>query len=83
MGSPSFLDKHRNVLSLLMVASGICCSYWLYGYLQEKLITKSRLGATFILVTQTLANIIVAMVWQKNRNEKRNNNNDEIEDRGQ
>jgi len=65
MGSPSFLDKHRNVLSLLMVASGICCSYWLYGYLQEKLITKSRLGATFILVTQTLANIIVAMVWQK------------------
>jgi UDP-galactose transporter B1 len=47
-----------------MVASGICCSYWLYGFLQEKLITKSRLGATFVLVIQTLANVLVATVWQ-------------------
>lgn len=64
MGSPSFLDEHRKVLRLLMVASGICCSYWLYGFLQEKLITKSRLGATFVLVIQTLTNIVVATVWQ-------------------
>jgi len=64
MGSPSFLNKHRKVLRLLMVASGICCSYWLYGFLQEKLITKSRLGASFVLVIQTLTNIVVATVWQ-------------------
>mmetsp|Transcript_12170 Transcript_12170/g.28902 ORF Transcript_12170/g.28902 Transcript_12170/m.28902 type:complete len:363 (-) Transcript_12170:75-1163(-) len=62
--NPSFFQKHRNTLSLLMVSSGICCSYWLYGYLQEKLITKSRLGATFVLVIQTLANVVVATVWQ-------------------
>ena len=64
MGSPSFLNTHRKVLRLLMVASGICCSYWLYGFLQEKLITKSRLGATFVLVIQTLTNMFVATVWQ-------------------
>ena len=63
-GRPSFFDKHRNALRLLMVASGICCSYWLYGFLQEKLITKSRLGATFLLVLQTFANIAVAVVWK-------------------
>lgn len=64
-GSPSFLDKHRNTLKLVTVASGICFSYWFYGFLQEKLITKSRLGATFILVIQTVTNILVASVWQR------------------
>ena len=64
-GSTSFLDKHRNALKLALVASGICFSYWLYGFLQEKLITKSRLGATFILVIQTVTNVIVATVWQR------------------
>ena len=67
---PSFSDKHRNALRLLMVASGICCSYWLYGFLQEKLITKSRLGATFVLVIQTFANIAVAMVWKNMKSQK-------------
>ena len=70
MGPPSFFDKHRNALRLLMVASGICCSYWLYGFLQEKLITKSRLGATFVLVIQTFANIGVAAVWKNMKNER-------------
>lgn len=64
MSLPSSFEKHRNALRLLMVASGICCSYWLYGFLQEKLITKSRLGATFVLVIQTIANVFVALVWQ-------------------
>lgn len=54
----------RDALRLMIVASGICCSYWLYGFLQEKLITKSRLGATFVLVIQTFANIVVATIWQ-------------------
>mmetsp|Transcript_6814 Transcript_6814/g.13873 ORF Transcript_6814/g.13873 Transcript_6814/m.13873 type:complete len:361 (-) Transcript_6814:318-1400(-) len=60
----SFLTRHTDALRLLVVASGICCSYWFYGFLQEKLITKSRLGATFMLVIQSVANILVASVWQ-------------------
>jgi len=63
-GFTSFHDKHGNTLRLLVVASGICCCYGLYGFLQEKLITKSRLGATFVLVIQTVVNIVVATVWQ-------------------
>jgi len=62
--SNSLFVRYRNTLRLLMVASGICCSYWLYGFFQEKLMTKSRLGATFILLVQTIANIIIAVVWK-------------------
>ena len=57
--------KHRNALTLIICASGICFSYWIYGFLQEKLITKSRLGATFILAIQTVANCFVASIWQR------------------
>lgn len=53
------------MLRFLTCALGICVSYWFYGFLQEKLITKSRLGATFMLVIQTLANVVVALVWQR------------------
>eukprot|EP00536_Pseudo-nitzschia_multiseries_P000612 jgi/Psemu1/321703/estExt_fgenesh1_pg.C_70053 len=65
VSSPSFLERHKNVLWLIFVASGICFCYWFYGFLQEKLITKSRLGATFILVIQTFANVLVAAIWQR------------------
>mmetsp|Transcript_24155 Transcript_24155/g.66930 ORF Transcript_24155/g.66930 Transcript_24155/m.66930 type:complete len:352 (+) Transcript_24155:126-1181(+) len=65
LSTPSFFNTHKNALRLIFVASGICCSYWLYGFLQEKLITKSRLGATFILVIQTAANILVATMWRR------------------
>mmetsp|Transcript_39940 Transcript_39940/g.44984 ORF Transcript_39940/g.44984 Transcript_39940/m.44984 type:complete len:370 (+) Transcript_39940:52-1161(+) len=61
----SFVRKHRNSLKLIVCASGICFSYWFYGFLQEKLITKSRLGATFILAIQTVANCFVASIWQR------------------
>jgi UDP-galactose transporter B1 len=64
-GSSSFVGKHRNALKLIICASGICFSYWIYGFLQEKLITKSRLGATFILAIQTVANCFVASIWQR------------------
>jgi UDP-galactose transporter B1 len=52
------------MIRFVVCASGICFSYWFYGYLQEKLITKSRLGATFMLVIQTITNIFVALAWQ-------------------
>lgn len=61
----------RDGLRLMIVASGICCSYWLYGFLQEKLITKSRLGASFVLVIQTFANIVIATMWQTLETRKR------------
>ena len=64
-GSSSFVGKHRNALKLIICASGICFSYWIYGFLQEKLITKSRLGATFILAIQTVVNCFVASIWQR------------------
>jgi len=74
-----FWNKYKNVIRLLIISLGICCSYGLYGYLQEQLITKSELGATFVLVIQTFVNIIVASVWKNisttQQEEKKNNNN--------
>ena len=61
----SFIGKHSNALRLVFCASGICFSYFFYGILYEKLATKSRLGATFILVIQTITNCLVATVWKK------------------
>jgi UDP-galactose transporter B1 len=61
----NFLQKHREHLSLIFCASGICFSYWFYGFLQEKILSQSNLGATFILVLQTIANIFVAIIWQR------------------
>ncbi|KAL3938087.1 MAG: hypothetical protein SGARI_001884, partial [Bacillariaceae sp.] len=63
--SLSLRERRQNALRLAVVASGICFCYWFYGFLQEKLITKSRLGATFMLVIQTVTNIVIAVVWQR------------------
>lgn len=57
--------KYMNVVRLTICASGICFCYWFYGFLQEKLLTKSNLGATFMLVLQTVANTFVALLWQR------------------
>jgi solute carrier family 35 (UDP-galactose transporter), member B1 len=54
-----------SLFRFITCASGICVSYWLYGFLQEKIITKSRLGATFVLAIQTVANVVVALLWQR------------------
>mmetsp|Transcript_61535 Transcript_61535/g.150628 ORF Transcript_61535/g.150628 Transcript_61535/m.150628 type:complete len:439 (-) Transcript_61535:709-2025(-) len=53
----------RDTLPLGVCSLGICSCYWLYGYLQETLITKSRLGATFLLLIQAFTNVVVASVW--------------------
>mmetsp|Transcript_61534 Transcript_61534/g.150625 ORF Transcript_61534/g.150625 Transcript_61534/m.150625 type:complete len:446 (-) Transcript_61534:462-1799(-) len=53
----------RDTLPLGVCSLGICSCYWLYGYLQETLITKSRLGATFLLLIQAFTNVVVAFVW--------------------
>ncbi|KAG7351124.1 UAA transporter family protein [Nitzschia inconspicua] len=63
--SSSSTSSKSSALRFVTCALGICISYWFYGFLQEKLITKSRLGATFMLVVQTLVNILVALVWQQ------------------
>lgn len=55
----------RNQLRFAFCASGICLCYWFYGALQESLISKSHLGATFLLVIQTIANVFIAIVWGK------------------
>jgi UDP-galactose transporter B1 len=60
-----FLQKHREHFNLFFCTSGICSSYWFYGFLQEKILSQSNLGATFILVLQTVVNIFVALIWQK------------------
>jgi UDP-galactose transporter B1 len=54
----------RNQLRFAFCASGICCCYWFYGALQESLLSHFNLGATFLLVIQTVANIIIASVWR-------------------
>ena len=53
----------RDIVPLGVCSIGICCCYWLYGYLQETLITRSRLGATFLLLIQAFTNVVVASVW--------------------
>lgn len=60
MGAPA-----RNRLRLAFCASGICLCYWFYGALQESLVSNSHLGATFLLVVQTVANVFIAIVWGK------------------
>jgi UDP-galactose transporter B1 len=57
--------KYQNVLHLSYCALGICFCYWFYGFLQENLLTHSGLGATFVLVFQTLSNVFVAFVWRR------------------
>ena len=52
-------------MKLVFCASGICVCYWLYGALQEALITDSNLGAIFLLAMQSVANMIVAFLWSK------------------
>ena len=59
------LERFRGPLRLAFCASGICSSYWFYGFLQEKIVTESDLGATFILVLQTVVNIAIALIWQR------------------
>jgi hypothetical protein len=46
-------------------SSGICLCYGVYGFLQESLFSQSKLGATFMLVTQTVGSIIVALIWRQ------------------
>lgn len=57
--------QHRNAFRLAFCTLGICSCYWFYGFLQEKLITKSTVGATFLLATQTFANTLVAVIWKR------------------
>lgn len=60
-----FLGEHGELFQLIICASGICFSYWFYGFLQEKILSQSDLGATFILVLQTVVNILVALLWKR------------------
>ena len=53
---------------LLVCASGICICYLSYGLVFEKLFTgKDRLGAIFVLVTQSVTNSLVAYVWKQQK----------------
>ena len=58
-----------SIWRLAMCTVGICSCYLYYGFLQERLFTKSsrhhRLGATIVLVTQCVTNCLVALVWQQ------------------
>jgi solute carrier family 35 (UDP-galactose transporter), member B1 len=76
LASSSSTNSSSSMLRFVTCALGICVSYWFYGFLQEKLITKSRLGATFMLVIQTLANVVVATVWQQLEKRQSQHNND-------
>ena len=57
--------SRSEVLRFTVCALGICFCYWFHGALQEQLLTHSDLGATFVLVAQTVANIFVALAWQQ------------------
>ena len=77
----SIFEKYNQVFRFVFCASGICLCYWFYGFLQEKILSQSNLGATFILVLQTVANIFVAVLWQ--RVEESSSASDAPEKRGQ
>lgn len=59
----ALVATYGNGLRLVFCASGICCCYSFYGFLQEKILSQSDLGATFILVLQSIVNIVVALLW--------------------
>lgn len=59
----ALVATYGNGLRLIFCASGICCCYSFYGFLQEKILSQSDLGATFILVLQSIVNIFVALLW--------------------
>jgi solute carrier family 35 (UDP-galactose transporter), member B1 len=61
---PMVPPEYSNMIRLSFCALGICLSYWYYGVVQENLLTFSGLGATFLLVTQTVTNVLVAQLWQ-------------------
>lgn len=61
----TFIHRFRQPLRLAFCTSGICVSYWFYGFLQEKILSESDLGATFILALQTIVNIVIALIWQR------------------
>jgi UDP-galactose transporter B1 len=65
MTTPAENAQSNELLRFGACASGICFCYWFYGIMQENLLTQSKLGATFVLVTQTVANVFVALLWQR------------------
>lgn len=56
------IDPNR-LLRLVFCASGICGCYISYGILQEKLYKNQTLGASFILFTQCVTNVLVSSIW--------------------
>lgn len=52
---------------LALCATGICACYLYYGLLFENLFQPGEhaLGATFVLMTQSITNSVVAFGWQK------------------
>lgn len=73
-------QRSSSQLQFAFCASGICLCYWFYGALQESLLTNSQLGATFLLLMQTVANMIVAVIWRQinpNNNGEKNKKKDE------
>ncbi len=72
------LSKYRELFRLVFCAAGICCCYGFYGFLQEKIMSQSNLGATFILVLQTAVNIVVALLWSWLENLSSSTVNDDV-----
>jgi len=66
-------DKMRRGLLLLVLATGICSSYLLYGVVQERLFSRSSAHGlavrsvgpitTFIVLAQCVGNTLVALAW--------------------
>lgn len=49
---------------LVICALGICACYMYYGMVQESLLSRRRIGPSFVLLIQCVTNSIVARVWQ-------------------
>jgi solute carrier family 35 (UDP-galactose transporter), member B1 len=52
------------VARLTICALGICVCYMYYGMIQESLLRRQKIGASFVLLTNCITNSVVARVWQ-------------------
>ncbi|CAB9523279.1 35 member B1 [Seminavis robusta] len=57
-------NDNGGLVRLSCCALGICVCYMYYGMIQESLLSRQKIGPSFVLLIQCTTNTIVARLWQ-------------------